>query len=151
MGKVIKIYKLIDMIFILNSTKEEIKKFNEKEWHGVDIEHYGREVDWKEKEFIFKACDGEEIVGTVTGKHESGVLYVGDIIVAAGRRGEGIGKILLARAEEFGKNEGAHKSHLITGKNWESCKFYKACGYSQIAVLPCHHFKEDFVVFEKFL
>ena len=103
------------MVKINKAYKKEIEKFGVKEWHGVDIEHYGKRVNWKLKNFIFKAVENGEIVGIITGKHESGVLYIYEIIVAATQRGKGIGKALMQEATEFGKREGAHKAHLIEG------------------------------------
>lgn len=139
------------MVKIDKAYKKEIDKFSVKGWHGVDIEHYGKRVNWKLKNFLFKAVENGEIVGIISGKHESGVLYIDEIIVAATQRGKGIGKALMQSAEEFGKKEGAHKAHLITGKDWNSVRFYISLGFSKIAELPNHHFKRDFVIFEKFI
>lgn len=137
------------MIQISKATKKEIKKYNEEEWHKVDIEHYGKRVDWKENDFIFKAVESGDIVGTIIGKHESGVVYIDELIVSQDKRGKGIGKALLEQAVNFGKKIGAHKIHLITGKSWEANKFYEALGFQKVADLPNHHFKIDFVIYEK--
>lgn len=63
------------MIDISKATKKEIHEFNKREWHGMDIEHYGRPIKWHEKNFIFKATKTGGIVGTIEGKHEPGVVY----------------------------------------------------------------------------
>ncbi|MBI2011320.1 GNAT family N-acetyltransferase [Candidatus Daviesbacteria bacterium] len=139
------------MVKVSKATKRAIKKFNEEQWHGVDVEHYGKPVNWNEKEFVFKATEDGEIIGSITGKHESGVLYVGGLIVAQRARGKGIGKALMEKAEEFGKKEGAHKAHLITGKDWQAANFYEALGYVKVADLPKHHFKRDFAIYEKLI
>lgn len=139
------------MITVSLATREAIKDFNQVEWHGVDMEHYGKPVDWNEKEFVFKAEENGKIVGTITGKQESGILYIGGLIVAKSERGKGVGKKLLEKAEEFGKKEGAHKANLSTGKNWDATKFYEALGYKQVAILLNHHFHKDFVIYEKLL
>lgn len=139
------------MMIISSATKDEVKEFNIREWHGVDVEHYGRPVEWNQKDFLFKATDGDEILGTVSGEHESGVIYIYGLIVAEGKRGQGIGKALMEKAEAFGKEMKAHKIHLITGKDWGSNKFYESLGYKKIADLPQHHFRKDFVVYNKFI
>lgn len=133
------------------ATRDEVREFNIKEWHGVDVEHYGRPVEWNQKDFLFKATDGDQIVGTISGEHESGVLYVYSLIVAADKRGQGIGKALMEKAEEFGKEFKAHKIHLMTGSDWKSNKFYESLGFTKVADLPQHHFKKDFVVYNKFI
>lgn len=140
------------MVKIVEATKEEIKKFNKKEWRGADIEHYGRVVNWKEREFIFKAIENGKIVGTITGKYEAGVLHISAIIVAKEKRNRGIGKKLIQKAESFGKKLRAHKIHLITGKNWKDTnKFYNSLGFKKVADLPKHFLKQDFTIFEKFI
>lgn len=139
------------MIKVGLAKREEVKKFNEREWHGVDVEHYGRAVDWNDKGFIFKAEENGEIVGTISGEHTSGVVYVDYIIVAQDKRKRGIGKLLMDKVEEFARSFNAHKLHLMTGKDWKANEFYKSLGFKKIADLPFHHFKKDFVIYEKFL
>ena len=107
------------MLKIVKTSKKSAKDFNEKAWHTVDFEHYGRRVEWKERKFRFKALDGKRIVGTISGKFESGVLHIGALIVDKNERKKGIGKALMQEAEEFGVRLGAHKIYLQTGKNWE--------------------------------
>lgn len=139
------------MIKVSKSTKKEVKEFGKVEWPKANIEHYGKNVDYNQKNFVFKATENGNIVGSVGGFHEAGVLRINYLIVAYDKRGRGIGKLLVQESEEFGKKLGAHKVHLTTGKDWEATKFYEAMGYKKIAVLPKHHFKKDFVVYEKFL
>lgn len=137
------------MLKIIKTSRKQIKTFNKKEWHGVDIEHYGKAVEWKEKEFIYKAVENEKIVGTITGKFESGVLYIGSVIVAKDKRDGGIGEELFKKAESFGKKIGAHKAWLITGKGWKAEKFYKKIGYERTGILENHNFHRDFAIYEK--
>ena len=139
------------MIKITKATRKQIKAFNEKEWHDTDFEHYGRRVDWNEKKFLFMAVEDGQMLGTISGKHISGVLYINTIIVAKSKRGKGVGTALMNKAEEFGKKERAHKSHLLTGKDWEAVRFYESFGYKRVALLPNHNFGKDFIIFEKFI
>jgi len=139
------------MIKIVKTSKELVKDFNEKAWHSVDLEHYGRRVEWKERKFRFKALDGKRIVGTISGKFESWVLHIGALIVDKDERKKGIGKALMQKAEEFGARFGAHKIYLQTGKNWEERKFYESIGYKRETDLPNHYFNKDFVAYSKFL
>jgi ribosomal protein S18 acetylase RimI-like enzyme len=139
------------MIKISETTWEEIKDFNEKEWYKADVEHYGKVVGWNEKKFFFKATEDEKIVGTITGKYESGVIYIGDVITVQEFRRKGIGTMLINKAEEFGKSLGAHKMWLITGKDWSEVEFYKKLGFKIEGVLPNHHFHKDFVIFARLI
>lgn len=141
-------------IKVTKATRKEIREFNVSEWHEVDTEHYGRKVqgtEWNSKRFIFKATIKEEIVGTITGKHLAGVVYIDSIIVAKTNRRQGVGGILMERVKEFGKKIGAHKVHLVTGRDWESNKFYEQLGFEKIGELPKHYLKHDFVIYSKFI
>jgi ribosomal protein S18 acetylase RimI-like enzyme len=139
------------MIKISKSTWKETKEFGDKEWPIANLEHYGHKVDYNQKDFIFKATEDGNIVGTIKGSHEAGVIYISYLIVAHDKKGRGIGKLLTQQAENFGKKLNSHKIYLTTGKGWEATKFYEALGYKKVADLPKHHFKKDFVVYEKFL
>jgi GNAT superfamily N-acetyltransferase len=140
-----------NMVKISKSSSREVKEFAKREWAKANIEHYGKQVDYNQKDFVFKATEDGNIVGSVKGRHEAGVVYIDYLIVAADKKGRGIGRQLMEKTESWGKNLGAGKVHLITGKSWSAVKFYEALGYKQIAVLPKHHFKEDFLVYEKFI
>jgi 16S rRNA (adenine1518-N6/adenine1519-N6)-dimethyltransferase len=72
-------------------------------------------------------------------------------IVAHDKKGQGIGKLLTLKAEDFGKKLGAHKVYLQTGKGWEAEKFYQKLGYKETATLLNHHFHKDFVIYEKLI
>jgi predicted N-acetyltransferase YhbS len=139
------------MVKILKSVWKETKEFGDKEWPNANLEHYGREVDYNQKDFIFKATEGGNIVGTIKGSHEAGVIYISYLIVAHDKKGQGIGKLLTKEAEDFGKKLGAHKVYLTTGKGWEAEKFYRKLGYKDVATLHKHHFKKDFIVYEKLI
>ena len=139
------------MIKIIRTSKNSVKAFYEETWHGVDFEHFGKRVEWKERKFRFKALDGKRIVGTISGKFESGVLHVGALIVDESERGKGIGKALMLKAEEFGAKLGAHKIFLETGSDWKACKFYESIGYKKEADLPDHYYHIDHVIYSKYL
>lgn len=139
------------MLTISKATKKDTSSFNEKEWHKVDNAHYGRRVEWNEKKFRFKAMENGKLQGTISGKYESSVLYIGAVISAEGARGKGIGTMLVNKAEEFGKRMGAHKIWLITGKDWSENAFYKKLGFKIEGELPNHHFHKDFVIYSRLI
>lgn len=134
---------------VRSSTREEIQPFNAREWPRASQEHYGKEVDYKEKDFIFAALEDGEVLGTITGKHESGVVYIFTMIVSENRRGEGIGRSLVDTVEQFAQEMNAHKLHLETGALWDAVPFYESTGFSIIARIPDHHFHQDFLIMEK--
>lgn len=139
------------MANISPSTKEEIKPFNSMEWMDADTMYYGVPVDWTQTDFVFKAEDNGVIIGSVFGHVEEGVLDIKDIIIAKDKRRNGIGRQLMQEAEKFGKENGAHKSHIITGIGWPVENFYQALGYLKIAELKNHFLHKDFAIYEKTL
>lgn len=136
---------------INKATEKEIAKFNKKMWRDEDIEHYGRPVRWVKKDLIFKATEQGKILGTVKARYEVGVVYVGNLIVAKDRRGEGIGRRLLEKVEKAGKKLGAHKMFLFTMEKWKASEFYRKSGYRKTADLPKHFLKRNFVIYSKFI
>lgn len=139
------------MITIEKSTKDEIKKFNAKEWVATDVKYYGKGKNWIEKDFVFKAVENGKIVGTIYGKFAAGVLYIDDLIVTKDKRSLGIGRKLMQKTEDFGLQLKAHKAYLITGEDWDKARgFYEKLGYKKTGDFVNHYHNSDFVIYEKF-
>ena len=140
------------MITISKSTKAEIKPFNAKEWVATDVKYYGEGRNWVEKEFVFKAEENGEIIGTIYGKFAAGVLYIDDLIVTKAKRNLGAGRKLVEKAEDFGRKLKAHKAYLITGEDWEEARgFYEKLGFKKTGDFVNHYHNSDFVIYEKAL
>lgn len=138
-------------VVIKNTNEKEVKKFNEKEWHRADIEHYGRPVKWVSKLLVFKAVEKGKVVGSIKARYEVGVVFVKNIIVAKDKRRQGIGKKLIEQVEKTGKRLGAHKLYLNTMEKWNSTPFYKSLGFKKTADLKKHYLKKDFVIYTKLI
>lgn len=121
------------------------------EWHNVDIDHYGKHVEWNDQKFRFKAVINGTLVGTIDGKYASGVVYIDSLITAQHVRGQGVGRMLVETVAAWGKKLGAHKMWLITGKSWKENGFYQKIGFIKIAELPDFHFHTDFVIYTKLI
>lgn len=119
------------------------------EWHKVDVPHYGKSIQWNETKFRFKAIENGELIGTIDGKHESGVMYIGSLITKESARGKGVGRLLIEKVEELGRKLGAHRTWLITGIDWIENGFYKKIGFKKIGDLPDFHFHKDFVIYTR--
>lgn len=141
--------KIPRMVKISKATRTDINNFSVKEWNRIDKIHYGKVVEWKEQKFIFKAIENGKTVGLISGKLEAGVVYIEMIVTVESAMGKGIGRMLINKAEEFGKKLGAHKMWLITGKTWSENAFYKKTGFKIEGELPNHHYHTDFVIYTK--
>lgn len=134
------------MIKILKATKKEAL---DKDWKFFTKEKYGESAVWKEINFRFKAVEEGKIIGTIDGKLEGDVVYVGALMTAKDLRGKGVGTLLIKKAEEFGKKVKAKKVWLLTGSDWQSNSFYKKLGFVQVATIPSLYFNKDFNVYKK--
>jgi predicted N-acetyltransferase YhbS len=80
------------------------------------------------------ACDGERIVGTGALKPVAGANGVAEIVrmsVAAGRRRQGIGRLILRELIQTARNSGVKRVVLETTETWhEVVRFYLAQGFT---------------------
>lgn len=136
------------MININPANHQEIESFLEDQWTTEDQHHYG-DVEWQDLPFVFKAEEDGQIVGTIMGRLQSGVVLIDDVIVDRNHRGHGIGKLLVKKVESFAIQNQAHKIWGYTGKGWPSVNFYQSLGYQVIGELPNHYHKTDFVIISK--
>ena len=129
-------------------------QFTDKEWELIHPEHYGYPMDWaywQPKRIRLEAKEGKEIVGAINGHLLAGVMEIFELIIHHQHQGQGIGKMLLKEAENWGIQNGAHEVFLVTGSKWKAVDFYKKMGYQLVVELPNHYSKTDYVLFRKFL
>ena len=137
---------------ILRKKTEDVKNFDIREWKIADKEHFDSPTNWKEEKYYLLALDEKgKIIGTLGMEIEAGTAHVKTLIVSKDKQRQGIGKRLMEKAEKLSRKHRAHKVYLETGKDWQAAKFYKSLGYKITAALPMHHFKNDYVMFSKFL
>src|SRR3989344_4690443 len=136
---------------ITKTSYNQVKSFEKSAWHDANIEHFGHDVEWFEKKFVFKAMVDRSIVGTILGRITPGVLFIDSLIVDKTRKREGIGKQLVEKAIGFAKQKGAHKATLTTGKDWEANKFYESLGFTNVYILKDHHYNIDAILYEKMI
>jgi len=145
------------MDFVLNikiqtENTSETAEFEKKEWNLVNIEHYGKSVDFEKKRYKFVARDEtEEIVAVLDLMLQADVASVENLIVSLKCRKQGIGRRLIEEAEKFAQKNNCRKIWLGTGENWESVKFYKKLGYSVTGIQAKHFLEQNRLILEKFL
>lgn len=131
----------------LKNKSKKVSDFRRNEWGLVHPEHFGGKQDkelWTYRKFMFKAEENGKIVGSLDGNYLAGVMYIDQLIVKSDKRGLGIGKKLMDRAEVLAKKSKIHKMYLFTGVDWKSVKFYEALGYIKEAKINNYYEHKDF-------
>lgn len=77
---------------------------------------------------------GDKIVGGVKGYSQWGWLFISHLWVAEDRRGTGLGRELLTRAEDLGRQRGCRNAWLDTF-DFQAPGFYRRNGYAEFATL----------------
>lgn len=140
------------MKFVMSQKRQKkVEDFSREEWREQDIEYFGKDFIWKYEVYTLTAKEKTQILGLVKFIINEDVVFVDSLIVGKKFRGQGIGKLLMQKMEDFVKAKNCHKIHLYTGKGWKTEDFYKSIGFQKTAELPRHFLKKDFVEYTKFL
>ncbi|MDO8498541.1 MAG: GNAT family N-acetyltransferase [bacterium] len=127
-------------------------KFMKQAWETADLQHFGKPISYDNNTYYLTIHDSQKkIQGALVCKESAGVIRVSELIIAPDHQRQGLGKQLMLKVEKLAKQHEVHKIYLETGKDWEAVKFYQSLGYQITGQHPKHHFKQDFVVFSKFL
>jgi GNAT superfamily N-acetyltransferase len=120
-----------DRFRIVDVDREEIEDFLAREWPAVNERIFGLSGPqiWEVQRYTLAAYENGEIVGAAVLKIEAGVGKLKQLITAADRRGQGIGRALTSRVEEICRREGCHKVSLKTYWDSEAQRFYAKQGY----------------------
>lgn len=112
---------------------------------------YGFSVIWHEQRQSVAARDGEMLCGAATIRIAASLAEIEQLLVAADRRRNGIGQLLLAAIEDVANYYNCHKMTVMVPHRSTAQSFFEACDYREEAVLPQHAFKLDVAVLRKFL
>ena len=85
---------------------------------------------------VLAAWSDEALLGTVMVGHDGHRAWVYYLAVAAGSRGQGIGRRLMALSEDWTRNHGVPKLQLmVRSANEDVTAFYEALGYERSDVV----------------
>jgi len=142
----------MDIIKLDVVNNEAFEQFKAVEWKKADEEHYqDNPPNFETFKQIYLAVEAEKIVGQIELKLEQGVAKIESLLVGSEQQGQGIGRQLVATAEVWARENGAHKISLETGLQWSAKVFYEKLGYEVRAVLPNDVAHQDFVLMDKML
>ncbi len=108
-------------------------------------------VIWHEQRHELAAIDANEVIGVLGLRIAASLAHVDSLIVDPARRGTGVGRRLLDRAEILANYYNCHKVTLEAPADLPARAFFEACGYKVEAILPQHTWKLDVAVMRKFL
>jgi GNAT superfamily N-acetyltransferase len=133
-------------------TEQSLQSFKQKEYSILDKERYGNDApNFTPKEITLVMKEGGDILGFITIVIKAGITYIDSLLVAAEHRNKGVGKQLVAEAEEKARQLGSHKIWLETGVDWPAESFYKKLGYKTRCVLPNDVGNKDCLLMDKML
>ena len=114
-----------------NRLGRELGKHNRRFLRKPDLP----KPDWQRLGVFVRDADGNVAAG-LAGNTYGGWLFVEDLWVRADLRGRGIGRELLARAEQRARERGCHSAWLDTW-SFQAPWFYPKFGYTVFGVLDC--------------
>jgi GNAT superfamily N-acetyltransferase len=121
---------------------------HDRDWRS---ELWNFRVVWLEQRHDVVARDGGAIVGALQLRVAASLGNVDALYVEPARRRTGIGRLLLAHAEELANYYNCHKMTAAVFHERPAQRFFEACGYKLDAVLAQHTFKLDVALLRKFL
>lgn len=108
-------------------------------------------VVWHEQRHDVLARDDDEIAGALRLRIAASLGHLDALFVRPADRRRGIGRLLVARAEELSNYYNCHKVTVAVFHDGEAQRFFEGCGYKIDAVIPQHTFKLDVALLRKFL
>jgi ribosomal protein S18 acetylase RimI-like enzyme len=74
--------------------------------------------------------DNKKLVGVISGFDNFGPTEIGALWVSESIRGQGYGRALIERAEEWGRSKGSSMITVFTLKEWPVCALYQKLGFT---------------------
>ncbi|MBV8369998.1 MAG: GNAT family N-acetyltransferase [Candidatus Eremiobacteraeota bacterium] len=108
-------------------------------------------VVWHEQTHDLIAREAGETLGALRLRIAASLGHLDALYVLPAQRKRGIGRLLVARAEEISNYYNCHKVTVPVLHDGAAHKFFLACGYAIEAVIPQHTFKLDVALLRKFL
>ncbi|MBV9439231.1 MAG: GNAT family N-acetyltransferase [Candidatus Eremiobacteraeota bacterium] len=108
-------------------------------------------VVWHEQTHDLLAREADHVAGALRLHVAASLGTVDALYVLPTYRRRGVGRLLLARAEELANYYNCHKVSVAVLHDGAAQHFFASCGYKVDAVIPQHTFKLDVALLRKFL
>jgi GNAT superfamily N-acetyltransferase len=123
-------------------------KAHDRDWRS-DLWNF--RVVWHEQVHDVVARVDGEIAGALRLRIAASLGHVEALYVLPAHRRRGLGRALVARAEDLSNYYNCHKVTVPVFHEHAAQTFFVACGYVVEAVIPQHTFKLDVALLRKFL
>ncbi|HEY0615493.1 MAG TPA: GNAT family N-acetyltransferase [Candidatus Elarobacter sp.] len=123
-------------------------KTHDRDWR---TELWNFRVIWHEQVHDVIVRDGGTVTGALRLRIAASLGHVDALYVLPEARRRGIGRLLVARAEELSNYYNCHKVTVPVFHDHSAQKFFQSCGYAVEAIIPQHTFKLDVALLRKFL
>jgi GNAT superfamily N-acetyltransferase len=123
-------------------------KAHDRDWRS---ELWNFRVVWHEQVHDVVARVDGEIAGALRLRIAASLGHVEALYVLPAHRRRGLGRALVARAEDLSNYYNCHKVTVPVFHEHAAQAFFVACGYVIEAVIPQHTFKLDVALLRKFL
>jgi ribosomal protein S18 acetylase RimI-like enzyme len=121
---------------------------HDRDWR---TELWSFRVVWHEQVHDVVARDENQIVGALQLRVAASLGAIEALYVLPEHRRSGIGRLLVAHAEDLSNYYNCHKMTVAVFNERAAQRFFESCGYKLDAVLPQHTFKLDVALLRKFL
>jgi GNAT superfamily N-acetyltransferase len=123
-------------------------KAHDRDWR---TELWNFRVVWHEQSHDVVAREDGAVAGALRLRIAASLGHVEALYVLPAARRRGIGRLLVARAEEIANWYNCHKMTVPVFHGQAAQTFFVACNYVVEAVIPQHTFKLDVALLRKFL
>lgn len=128
-----------------------MQDFSAREWAIADKNHFTNKLSWNEINRYIRIVANGKILGMLHYSLKAGVMEIITLIVDHTNQQQGIGSLLLRKAEAVARKNKVHKIFLYTGKDWDALKFYGKSGFKITGELTNHHQKRDWLILTKLI
>lgn len=132
---------------IAREAYETVNAFTQQHWPAHNRDHG---VLWEAESYGLLAREGDEIVGGATIQVVGGAAFLEQLVVAYGRKGNGIGSALLRAFEDLAVELGCHVMELETAE-YQARGFYEKHGFHVAGVKRASRFRVNWYLMQKHL
>lgn len=80
--------------------------------------------------YFYVVYDDNKVIAAISGFDNFGPAEIGGLWVDENYRGQGYGKLLVEKSQEWAKQKGCKAMMVFTLKDWPACAWYQKLGFN---------------------